>query len=689
MKTNKLILIVLIAAVIAGSIFAKHRDIIYMRDGSEHIGELVRISEEVLVFDSPDGRIELDPADVRSIDLGTWRPGDDWRTRFDIDDKILEEALETADEVSRKFTDAGHIALYEKAELILHEDGTAEFIERYIYYVANESGKSVANWSTTYFEDVHEVEVEFARSVGISRISTVADNAIEDGSTNPYLADYQRQRAKKFAITGVSLGSVVDYRVSKKFNQIDMFNGLNLTWQFYDTEPIIESIFELAEKGNSRVEIREFKAPKAKKSKRDGYSVRTWRMTDIEPYLQESMLPNPDLVLPNIAVTIPADLSKLSAEYARKVEEAFDARDEVRSRLAERFPDGNPSLEQVYNFVAENFMTNWVGMNSYYPYPKPLSQLLISSRMARHELVFVLYCFLVEAGISADLVLIGPSLDYPLPIKMLNIEHFRDIRVRVQDGETNRYLYPDEYLRYDKQLQAGVVVLPVAKTGARPEELPRLPGNFAYQIPRFDCVLHPDGALDVTYTVQSVGPTGQEHFRYRKNDKPRELDNHFESLAKRIDDMATLVDYTLTGFKSLEEEVEVSYRVHIPGFAVGAGEEILAFKLPTVDFGAGQVAPATRRLPFALRGNSFGEKIINIELPDGYEIEHLPASANFSTKFTEFRGEITLEGNSIVYRQTTSQTHSPLISTREYPKFKEFIESRARFSDNWILIRKI
>ncbi len=688
MRFFKITAIAILASGLLFGVEAKHRDVLYMSDGSEHVGELVKIAEDTVVFQTEEQRLELKTAEVRSVDLGTWRPGDDWKSRFDIDDAILEEALERADEASRKYRTAGYITLYEKGTLTVEADGTAEFVERYIYYIANESGKDRANWSTTYFEDAHSVDVDFARAIGVSHISTVADNAIEDGSTNPYLADYQRHRAKKFALTGASLGSVVDYQISKKYKKLDIFNGLAISWRFYDTEAKLVSIFEVAQKGDTKLSIEGFKAPKPKSSKREGYSVTTWAMSDIEPFIEETMLPDLDRVFPNLTVSIPADLTALSAAYFSKIQEATDARDALRARLVEQFPDGKPTLEGVYNFVSENFTSNRVGMSNYYPYPKPLSQLLTSSRMARHELVFLLYCFLSEAGIPADLVLLGPSLDSPTPLSAMNITHFQNIAVRVDDGGVMRYLEPNEFLRYDHQSLGGLWALPVAGSGAKAYQIPRVPGNYAYSIPRFDCVLSPDGALDVKYTIQYFGPNGGDGFRYRKNDKQRELDNHFERLAKGIDEMANLVEYKLTGFKSLSEKVEVEYSVHIPGFAVGAGDEILAFKLPTVAFGSSQVGAAKRTLPFSLAGEYYGEKIVTIELPEGYEIEHLPKSVSLSANSRSFMGSIELDGRRIVYRQVSENKHAPLVSPKEYSKFKQFIEGRSKFAENWILLRK-
>ena len=683
------IIITAIALFCAVATFAQHRDIIYMNDGSELIGELVKISESEVTFRMSDGDKILDADSVRSIDLGRWRPGDDWKNRIEIDDPVLEAALERADEDSRKYTSAGYITLYEKGELIIDNSESAVFTQRRIYYIANESGKSKANWSTRYFSDVQEVSVDFGRAVGLSKISTVADNAIEDGSTNPLLGEYQRQRSKKFALTGASLGSVVDYQVTIKYNKLDIFNGIGMTWRFYDTEPIFQSIFEVLYKGNIDIVFNDLDAPKPEKIKRDGYTGVSYRMENIEPYIEESMLPNLDLVFPNVSVTIPADMSKLSAAYNDKIVGAMDDVASVKSRLDAEFEDEKPTIEQVYNYVAENYTTNGIGMRDYYPYPKPLSEILTMSRIARHDIAFLLYCFLDAAGYDAELVMLGPSLDTPLLPEMFNIRHFSSgLRVRVLDDETVRYLAPNEYLRFDHQFLSGIWILPVAESGANLEQIPRVDGDYAYGNPHYECQLSSDGTLKLEYTVTYKGPTGGDRYRYHKNDKPREIDNYFEGMAKNIDGMANIVDYKLVGIESLEDRVVMTYRVEVPGYAVRAGEEILAFKLPTVSFGSSQVGAKERTLPFSLFGNIYSEKSISIDLPDGYEIDHLPKSVDLSSEFRFFDGDLSFENGRIEYRQVITGEHAPIVKSKKYGEYKNLIEKRSKFADNWILIRK-
>ncbi len=685
---TKLTITLFIIAILASATIAKDRDIVYLIDGSEYVGSLVKITNEIVTLETAEGERSFSADSVRSIDLGTWRPGDDWENRLDIDDDILENALETADRASREYTSAGYITLYEKGVLTVNEDLSADYVKRYIHYIANERGKNKANYSWTYYDDVQSVTVDFARSVGLASVSTVADNAIEDGSTNAWLAEYQRRRRKKFALTGASLGSVVDYQLTKHYDRFDQWNPLFERWTFYDTEPIIFSCFEVKYDESIPLEFHEVEVPKPEKSSEGEYVIRTWTVENIEPYIEETMLPNMNWFMPNVAVTLPQDMEQLSAAYYNKIDNAMDAMDAVKSRLTEEFPEGNPSIEEVYNFVSENFSSNGVSLREYYPYPKPLSELLDMSRIASYELDFILYVFLKAAGHQPQLILVGPDIDTKMPDEMFNLSFFNSVAVEVNDDGETRYISPNEFLRYDHQHHSGYYYLPVSEKGSKLREKDRLPGDDHYTIPQYACRLLPDGTLEVEYTERYVGETGGDRFRRQKNRKPREIDNYFDAMAKNIDELANIVDYKLEGFKSLSDEVEMSYTVEIPGFAVSAGEEILAFRLPTVDFNTYEVGAAERTLSFSRAGNFYNEKYINIELPDGYEIEYLPKSVDLSVGYRSFEADIEVDDNVLRYKQIDEGKHEPMLPPEKYPKYKGFEEEQAKFGDNWILLRK-
>jgi len=690
---RSIVFTILAVLLLAGALWAKHRDIVYLMNGDEHTGELLKISATEIVLGTSEGEMTFPKDSVRSIDLGRWRPGDDWHTEADIDDPVLLKAIESTGggmTLGMKYPTAGQILIYEKGVLTINEDMSATLVERSIYFINGERGKSVANFSRTYFDDVASVEFNFGRAITREgKISTLADNAIEDGSTRCWLAEYQRQRSKKFAMTGAEVGNIIDYQVTTHFERFDEFNGLELQWNFYSTEPILESILEVKYHKSLDLEFHETALTiEPEKSKDGAYQIRTYAMKDIEPYIEETMMPNTDWILPNVLVTMPEQMKNLSRAYHAKIVEATDAVDRVEEIIKNEFKGKKPTVEEIYNYVSENFTSNWVYFNSYYPYPKPLSKLLESSRVADHELDYLLYIFLTAAGYDAQLVICGPGLNSPEPADMYNIRFFNGLSVKVDDSGTIRYLSPNEFRRFDHQNLNALYILPISEKGSKLEKIERLPGKFAYSTPDYKCKLHPDGTMDVNYTIEYHGPTGGDGYRWHKNDKPRELDNYFQKKAKGIDEMANLVDFKLTGYKDLRDKVFVEYNVTIPGYAVRAGEEILAFKIPTVAFGAWDVGAKERKLPFGKSGNVYAEKRITIELPKGYEIDYIPESQKLSVGYREFSADIELKGNSIIYNQITRGTNKPIIESEKYPEYKKYVEDMAKFGDSWILIRK-
>ncbi|MFP4460374.1 MAG: DUF3857 domain-containing protein [Candidatus Zixiibacteriota bacterium] len=691
MNKIKILLVVLL---ITTSIFAiRHKDILYTMDGSEHTGELMKITENQIVINTPDGEKTFHKDSVRSIDLGKWRPGDEWQSKRDVDDQILIDALEETALSKGLRTDyptAGHITLYEKGTITVNEDMSGEYVQRKIVYITNERGKSEGSWVSNYFEDVQSINIDFARAIGRDRsIKTIADNAIEDGSPYNHLSEYQRLRRKKFAMTGTDIGSVIDYQVTTTFDKFDEFFSLAREWHFYDTEPILKSIFEIRYHKKAPVEYVETEMPvKADKDKEDGYRIYRWTMEDIDAYVEETMLPSTNRIMPNVAVRIPTNEERLSAAFYNKMMEAYDAEAEVKAIISEKI-DGNPTVEKIYNYVSEKFSANEINMNNYYPYPKPLSKLLEMSQIARHERVFVLWAFMKAAGLEPEMVLYGPAIDAHIPDDMFNEKSFNSYHVRVDDNGKTRYLMPDEFKRYDHQAPPdGIFVLPLRAEDGELEEHDFLPKDYKYRIPKYSGKMLPDGTLSMTYNVEFHGPMGADDYRYYKYRKPKEIDNRFQEIVKEIDEMANITDYTLEGFKELADEVEISYSCEIPAYAIRAGEEVLAFKLPTVDFNAWEVGAQERTLPFSRSGNFHNEKYIEIQIPDGYEIESMPEPIDLDIGYESFKAEISMDGNVLKYHHVIEGEHERIIDPDDYPEYKEFVEEKSKFADRWVLVKR-
>ena len=133
----------------------------------------------------------------------------------------------------------------------------------------------------------------------------------------------------------------------------------------------------------------------------------------------------------------------------------------------------------------------------------------------------------------------------------------------------------------------------------------------------------------------------------------------------------------------------MTYSCEIPAYAIRAGEEVLAFRLPTVDFGTYDVGAQERNLPFTHTENYHGEKYIEIEIPDGYEIEYLPESVDLDIGYESFKATITVDGGVLKYSQISEGDFRRILAPEDYPEYKKFIEDKSKFSEKWILVKKI
>jgi hypothetical protein len=685
----------LLIALICSLTIARGRAILYTNSGSEFTGELHSITDSEVSIMMKEGLKTFPIDSVRSIDIGTFRPGDDWQKKFDIDDSLLSSCLEKSSLSSglrTRYPSAGHITLYEESDIIIRKDGTASVIERKIIFITNERGKDMANFRDSYFTGISDITVDFARSVSrTGTITTIADNAIEDGSPFTSLSDYQLMRIKKFAMTGAEVGNVIDYQVTKTYNSIDEFFGFSKSWAFYDTEPILESVLLIKVENGANAAVAEFNMKtKAQKRKEGNFNVTVYRVTDIEPYVPEPLMPNTSLFMPNVQITVPVSAQKLADAYNAKFTEAFDI---PESRLTEILKKNTgkekPSIEEIYNYVSENYKSNWITANDYYPYPKPLSFSITRPQVSSDDMLFILYAFYKVSGYNPEIILLGYGEDTKTKPENFSSQVFKQKTLRLTDKGKTIWCSPNEYLPLKNHIPVNARwILAVKPQGAKFEKLLRLAGNYAYTVPVYNCKLSPDGTLDVEWTSRYNGPIGSDSYRSFKYSKKKEIDTAFQQSVKQIDPMAQLESYILEGYQSLTTDVKVAYNASIPGFAIRAGDDILAFKLPTVYFSASHVGSAERTYPFSREENTYSEKILEIAIPDGYEIAFLPKSLKTSVGYRSYEGDLTAGNGKIVFKEKIDGIHSPLISPDKWLSYKDFVEKLSQFSENWILLRK-
>ena len=117
-----------------------------------------------------------------------------------------------------------------------------------------------------------------------------------------------------------------------------------------------------------------------------------------------------------------------------------------------------------------------------------------------------------------------------------------------------------------------------------------------------------------------------------------------------------------------------------------AGRHMI-FKLPGLDYSAGNVSQTERELPMFWYSRNTVSGTVTVKLPPGFSLYHVPedlkagaAGQSFSAAYRDDKGTLTFSQE---LRRDLTQ-----IEPAEYPRYKAFKESLAQFTENWIVLEK-
>ena len=205
-------------------------------------------------------------------------------------------------------------------------------------------------------------------------------------------------------------------------------------------------------------------------------------------------------------------------------------------------------------------------------------------------------------------------------------------------------------------------------------------------------------ALSMNYSVDANGGvsgklrrqcTGHKAMMFRQEVKDMKEDAYlekFENDNKKIE----ISEYTRTNEKDLKLPVVESLSYKGTNFSELIGGKI--YIKPMLSFGdeRNPFKQETREYPVDY-GFPFLEKcMINIQIPEGYKVESMPAATTLSMvdNLGSFKYVINLTGNSI-QMSVTSQINAPIISSEYYATLKEYYQKIIEKQNEKIILVKI
>ncbi len=648
------------------------RDIVYLKNGEEINGSVVKIEKDSIYIATPHGKVAVPRVEVLSIESSKRRPGDMWESVSDIKDTLLLKALKIP--VDTLFPQAGYVNVFVIKKFQINPDSTYTYTERRIIKILKERGKRAANRVFKYHSSFENGEIVFARTVTKEgRVVSIMDNAIEDASVFSRYPEYDDLHQVKFAIPEGAPGNVLDYeiRITGRFDpRHPAFRKILMG----DREPTYLEILELRDEKNlMAVEVRN-----AEEIKKDGgrFILRNHR-----GYIEEPYMPPLHYILPSFTCALKTeDGIGFYRAFIDSLTARFNA-DSILDALLPRAQSREDTLFFIYRFVAQDIKRIPVDGESYSIFPKTLDQIVKKFSGSEVDKAFLLYALYRKTGIPAELILSISKNSWYLP-ENYNLGVFTGLIVKIDtiylDPANDRI--PFGYLRPEYQGTKGI------RLDGTKTEIPFIPVEREGQIEFMNITLTRTGDLFIEDNMLFRGQD-EAMIRTLKRFRKVELEKILEQNLNWAPGI-TLDSFRLSDLNDLAIPPKLTLFYHIPGYAIVA-DNIILLKMPDLsDYTAEKVGATIRLNPLFFERNFRSIKDIVIKLPPGFKVRYIPQGFSGKVKFMEFKSLIYSSSDSIHYSDEVRR-NGGIYDKSLYPGFRKIVEGMARQRDSWIVIERM
>ncbi|MBW2040357.1 MAG: transglutaminase family protein [Deltaproteobacteria bacterium] len=208
-----------------------------------------------------------------------------------------------------------------------------------------------------------------------------------------------------------------------------------------------------------------------------------------------------------------------------------------------------------------------------------------------------------------------------------------------------------------------------------PVEEPQASGKFSRQAIRIER----DGSIEVSATDTYAGDF--ESFRrwFYINNSPTEIREMFENRVDWISAGAKLIEYSHSDPLNFKEQFYERLKYYAPDHCQRA-QDILTFRIPGIWSICPESGKKERRYPLDIWRRDYRNHKVEITVPEGYKVYHLPKPIDLQCPYFEFRSSYSKEDGKVFYKQEFIQK-ATRISPEEYPSYRKFCKEMEKTSE--------
>jgi hypothetical protein len=424
----------------------------------------------------------------------------------------------------------------------------------------------------------------------------------------------------------------------------------------------------------------------------------TYSVTDVPALVEEEHMPSSAELFPTVIYSSYTDWQQPAAFFAGGFFPHVQTDGPTGERVAELtagLASDEDRVRAIFLDVAtgvRNVHLN-LGLGGYEP--SDASEVLENKYADTRDKSVLLVSMLRAAGIDAYPALVAGRVDARFTESVPTLKQFNRILVALPEDGSYRLLDPflDDAAYGFVRWGRGNTALVVKDDGSG--ELFEVPGFRAAENRArltMDVTVDADGNATANSSCELTGYFDRKARRDLKDATPTEAQKLFDTAANAVSTGATDVEHSHSDLTDLTETVTAAQTVEAEGFAVPQGDMMIVHLPPfPLSFASMDVHPSLseRRYAFEFPCEYTSELVINLELPDGYEVAWAPEDVTLTTAdaVLDLSCETHEEQHVVVWRQTVT-INERSIDVDDYAGFKENYDDLTSPKNRLLLLKR-
>jgi hypothetical protein len=605
--------------------------------------------------------------------------------------------------VQEDFPLSDAVIIKDEAKMEIETDGQALYTHHRIMKIFSDPGKRYSHQEIPFNQSVTVVEIKARTMHPDGEEFNLESGDVRERSLLSNYVLYSDSKVKEFYFPQVRRNCVVEYEYQLRFSSLLFWSD----WFFQSHLPILHSKYTLVIPRYFDFNVRVLNdkiVPKV--DFRKGKKVFVWETFDKGAIRQEVFMPPAADLVSRLAFapvdfefdgkTYPSRSWNDIAGWYREMSQAGSVSAEEPRLLAQKLTSGLGSPEEkmkvLFDYVQEHvrYVSIAIGTGAFKPLP--CAEILEYGYGDCKDMTALLITLLRAVGIEAFPAMLSTKGHRRVLTDLPKVKQFDHVVTAVPSGD--RYLWLDPACRncrfgelpYEDQGASALVVKP---DGGELTVTPETEQGENQTDTHWDVTLNSDGSVTGQVTIRA---TGQEGLAFRASLTELKPQRRRKALVGFLSSWFAEPYLLATEFGNFEEKdssIFVRAGFEAEGFGVEQQDGLfLPIDLHTQNYLNLMFPHAQRRSPIIFDYRFVNTDQLDIIVPQGFQLQHLPAPVRLDESFGFFESTYQVEKDKIVHKRLFVRKEL-FIPVGEYSRLTDFYDQAAAADNQRVILKRM